>query len=183
MLQPGQAEALGLLALMPYCEARRLAQFVPRTAQNTYLWGQAQIDEAGRRLRLAAQQCQPDSVQLEAAIHSAHCQRAFSGQTPWSAIAHLSGLLVANFRSTGASVGHAGARAEAGDVPQRADAPACHARRRDRSQTALLSGLGLERRAGHTQDAEAALQRALDLITDPRVRAHLRAKAPTDLAK
>jgi len=51
------------------------------------------------------------------------------------------------------------------------------------SQTHWVAGAYLERRAGHTQDAEAALQRALGLTTDPRVRAHLRATAPGALAK
>ena len=168
MLQPDHAEALGLLAPMPYCEARRPAQ----------------IDEAERCLLLAAQQRQPGSFQLESTIHSAHCQHAFTGQTPRSAVANLNGLLVANCRSTKASTGHAVARAEAGDVPSglmylRAMPDGEIAA----SQTYWVAGAYLERRASHTQDAEAALQRALGLTTEPRARAHLRATAQTALAK
>jgi predicted RNA polymerase sigma factor len=81
MLQPDHAEALGQLAPMLCCEARRLAQ----------------IDEAERCLRLSAQRRQPGSFQLESAIHSAHCQNSFTVQTLRSAVANLYGLLVAIF--------------------------------------------------------------------------------------
>lgn len=74
-LQPDHAEALRLLEPTPHCEARRLVQ----------------IDEAERCLRLSAQQRQPGSFQLESAIHSAHCNNAFTVQTPRSAIAKLHG--------------------------------------------------------------------------------------------
>ena len=186
MLQPDHAEALGLLALMLHCEARRPAQydasggFVPLTAQNTDLWDRAQMIDAERCLRLAAQRRQPGSVQLEAAIHSAHSQRAFTGQTPWSAIAHLYGLLVAHFPSTGACIGQAVACAEAGDVaaglaqlralPESAIAA---------SQPYWVARAYLERQAGDSRAAHTALQRALGLTTDPRVQAYLRTTAPT----
>jgi len=153
---------------MPCCEARRSAR----------------IDEAERCLRLSAQQRQAGSFQLESAIHSAHRQNTFSVQTLRSAIAHLYRLLVANFRSTRASIGHAIARAEAGDVTSgltylRAMSDGEIAA----SQPYWVARAYLERRAGHTEDAEAALQRARGLTTNPRVRAHLRATAPTALAK
>ncbi len=87
-------------------------------------------------------------------------------------------------RSTGASIGHAIARAEAGDVTTgltylRAMPDGEIAA----SQPYWVARAYLERRAGHTEDAEAALQRALGLTADPRVRAHLQASVPTALAK
>lgn len=184
MLQPDHAETLGLLALMLHCEARRPAQydaaghFVPLTAQNTGLWDRAQMAEAERCLTLAAQQRQPGSFQLEAAIHSAHGQRAFTGQTPWLAIAHLYGLLVAHFPSTGACIGQAVARAEAGEVAAGlAQLRALPDSDIAASQPYWVARAYLERQAGDPQAAHSALQRALGLTADPRVQAHLRAAA------
>jgi predicted RNA polymerase sigma factor len=81
MLQPNHAEALGLLAPMPCCEARRPAQ----------------IDEAERCLRPSAQHRQPGSFQLESAILLAHRQNTFALKALRSAVAYLYVLLVAIF--------------------------------------------------------------------------------------
>ncbi|MBU2409466.1 MAG: RNA polymerase subunit sigma-70, partial [Gammaproteobacteria bacterium] len=121
-LRPEQAEALGLLALMLYCEARRPAQFdadgrfVPLTSQDTALWRRDLILEAEQCLWQASRLHEPGAFQIEAAIHSAHCQRAFLGHTPWPAIAQLYESLVALQPGIGAQVGQAVAFVEAGDA-------------------------------------------------------------------
>ncbi len=179
--QGDSAEALGLLALMLYCQARRPAQFdeagrfVPLTQQDTRLWQHALLDEAEQCLWAAARLRQPGVFQLEAAIQSAHCQRRHGGATPWAAIARMYDALVLHHPSTGARIGRAVALAEAGDVAgglaalQTLDDASLLAQHQP-YWVALAHLLGL---AG--DDAAAALgwQRAIGLTEDPRVRAHL----------
>ncbi len=179
-LQPASAEALGLLALMLYCEARREAQFdaaggfVGLTEQDTRRWNRALIGEAEGCLWRAAQLRSPGSFQIEAAIQSAHCQRAFTGQVPWARIAALYGLLVQHDPSTGARVGQAVALAEAGSVAQGLDVlKAVAAADVAGYQPYWVALAHLQRRAGNAPAAQAALERALGLTSDPRVREHL----------
>jgi len=121
-LQPRSAEALGLHALLLFCEARRPAQFddagnfVPLLQQDTARWRRDLLAQAEDALRAAAALRSAGPLQLEAAIQSAHCQRAFSGSTPWRAIAMLYAALVQAAPSIGAQVGQAVALAEAGDA-------------------------------------------------------------------
>ena len=179
-LQPDAPEALGLLALMLYCEARRPAQFdavdrfVPLALQDPDLWDRALMTEAETRLWKASRMRQAGAFQLEAAIQSAHCQRAFTGQTPWQAIAQLYGWLVAHHPSVGARIGHAVACGEAGDAANglgildqvAPEAVASHAP----YWVARAHLLQLDGRDG---DADAARERAIGLTEDPRVRAFL----------
>jgi RNA polymerase sigma-70 factor, ECF subfamily len=180
-LQPDSAEASGLLALMLYNEARRPAlfddggRFVPLTEQDTRAWRHELIREAEACLWQASQRQSPGSFQIEAAIQSAHCQRAFTGSTPWRAIAHLYGTLVTNFPSIGARIGQAVALAEAGEGAAGLAAlralPAAEVASHQPFWVALAH---LERRHGGAAEAAAALQRAIGLTEDPRVREHLR---------
>jgi RNA polymerase sigma-70 factor (ECF subfamily) len=117
-LLPGEPEALGLLALMQYCEARRDARrtagrYVPISEQDTRLWSQARLEEADRLLTLAATFGRCGRFQLEAAVQSAHVERARGRRTDWSAIALLYEGLVRVAPTFGALVGRAAAVAEA----------------------------------------------------------------------
>jgi RNA polymerase sigma-70 factor, ECF subfamily len=179
-LQPESAEALGLLALMLYCEARRPAQFdaqdrfVPLAAQDTALWRRDLLDEAERCLWQASRLRRPGPFQLEAAIQSAHCQRAFTGQTPWPAIDQLYATLVLHHPSIGARIGQAVARGEAGDA-------AAGLRLLDELDGAAtqshapywVARAHLLRLDRQVQKADSALARAIGLTEDPRLRAHL----------
>jgi predicted RNA polymerase sigma factor len=84
-LMPAEPEALGLLALMLHCEARRAArctsngEFVPLDQQDTSRWYQPMIEEAERHLRAAAEFKRMGRYQLEAAIQSIHASRTISG--------------------------------------------------------------------------------------------------------
>jgi RNA polymerase sigma-70 factor (ECF subfamily) len=179
-LQARSAEALGLLALMLYCEARRPAQFdaegrfVGLTAQDCSLWHRDLLAEAEDALRRAAALRQPGLFQLEAAIQSAHCQRAYTGQTPWPAIAMLYGVLVQQHPAVGARVGQAVALAEAGRLTEGLAVLAAlpHAACLD-YQPYWVAKAYLARRAAQGEEADAALRRALGLTEDPRVREHL----------
>jgi predicted RNA polymerase sigma factor len=118
-LLPGEPEALGLLALMLHCEARRPARrdasgrYVPLDRQDVALWSRAMMDEAEDVLATAARAGKPGRFQLEAAIQSAHARRAATGRTDWEAIALLYEGLLLCAATTGARVGHAAAIARA----------------------------------------------------------------------
>jgi RNA polymerase sigma-70 factor, ECF subfamily len=181
-LQPDDAEALGLLSLMLHAQARRPAQFsadgtfAPLMRQDTALWLREPMQQAEQALRRAASLRRPGPFQIEAAIQSAHNQRAFTGQTPWAAIAELYALLVAQQGSIGARIGHAVASCEAGQgeaalslldaLP--AGSVAAH-------QPYWVARAHLLRRAGRGPEADVALGRAIGLTADERVRRFLRA--------
>ncbi len=90
-----QAEVLGLLALMLWCESRSAArrditgQFVPLEHQDVTRWDRSLMDEAANLLVRASRAGQPGRYQLEAAIQSVHARRANTGQTDWEALALL----------------------------------------------------------------------------------------------
>jgi len=120
-LTPGEAEARGLLALLLHCEARRAARrspigdYVPLAEQDVALWSRPMIEEAERELSSAASLRAVGRFQLEAAIQSAHAQRAFTGRTDWEAVARLYRELVRLSPALGAVVGRAAALANAHD--------------------------------------------------------------------
>ena len=110
-LMPGEPEAQGLLAMMLYCEARRPARrapdgaYVPLSDQDTRLWLRPLIDEADRTLTAASRQRRPGRFQLEAAVQSAHIDRAHADKPDWSAIARLHERLLLEAPTLGALVG------------------------------------------------------------------------------
>jgi len=120
-LMPREPEALGLLALMLHCEARRGARyatdgkFVPLDQQDTALWSQSMIDEAETHLRSAVAFKRMGRYQLEAAIQSLHANRARSGRIDWKEIALLYEGLVRIASGIGSFVGRAVAIAQAGE--------------------------------------------------------------------
>lgn len=74
-LRPDDAEALGLLSLMLFCESRRAARHVdgryqPLAEQDTALWDMPMAREAEDKLQMAGALKQPGRFQLEAAIQS-----------------------------------------------------------------------------------------------------------------
>ena len=177
--QPAAAEALGLLALLLYNEARRPAlfdaagRFVPLMQQDTTRWRGDLIDEAERTLWAAARLRAPGPLQIEAAIQSAHCQRRRGGATPWAQIARLYQALVAQSGSVGAHIGQAVALAEAGDLAAGSAVLAALPADRVRSHQPYWVALAhLQRLAGH--NSQAALQQALGLTADAAVREFLR---------
>lgn len=173
------AEALGLRALLLYCEARRPAlfdaagRFVPLTQQDTCRWRRELITQAEQALWAAARLRAPGPLQIEAAIQSAHCQRLQGGATPWTQIAQLYTALVAQHGSVGAHIGQAVALAEAGDVADGLAVLAALPAERVRSHQPYWVALAhLQRLAG--QNSQVALQQALGLTADEAVRAFLR---------
>ncbi|MEM8986820.1 MAG: DUF6596 domain-containing protein [Pseudomonadota bacterium] len=118
-LLPDAAEALGLLSLMLYAEARAPARrnadgdYVPLEAQNAALWNGAMVREAEAALVRASERGQTGRYQLEAAIQSAHALRRLTGKRNWDDVVKLYDVLLMVSPSVGAKVGRAAALAEA----------------------------------------------------------------------
>lgn len=179
-LLPGEPEALGLLALMLYCEARRPARrdaaggYVPLEQQDARLWNRDAIVEAEGLLVTAARMGRFGRFQGEAAIQSVHIQRPVTGRTDYRAIAALYDLLARDFATLGVLVGRATAHGHA-------SGPA--------AALALLAELPPDRVAGYQpywaalahfacaagqgDRAADARDRAIALSRDPAVRAWL----------
>jgi len=116
-LVPDEAEPLGLLALMLFCEARRTSdsKFVPLLEQDTARWDGELMREGYQRLADASKLGTPGPYQIEAAIHAAHCYRARSGSTPWKEIANLYDQLISHGETMGVAVSRAVAHAYAAE--------------------------------------------------------------------
>jgi len=99
-LLPDEPEALGLLALMLYAEARRPARrnrqgdYIPLAEQDPALWDNSKIEEAETLLKNASTQLQIGRYQLEAAIQSAHIARRRTGVSNWASILELYEVLL-----------------------------------------------------------------------------------------
>lgn len=177
---PGEPEAVGLLALMLHCEARRPARrdadgsYVQLSEQDVTLWTKSMIAEAERLLFEAARVGRLGRFQLEAAIQSAHTSRILSGRANWSAVVRLYDELLMVCPTVGAAVNRAAAVTETDGPSAALDALArlCTDDVRDYQPYWALTA-HLYRRIGLMDDAKAATQRAAGLTEDPAVRAFL----------
>lgn len=179
-LLPAEPEALGLLALMLHCEARRDARqtagggYVPLSQQDTGRWSMEKIAEADGHLNRAAESGQMGRFQLEAAIQSAHAQRAQTGRTNWEAVALLYEGLVQLAPTIGAYVGRAAALAEArGAVIGYAQLEAIPSGSVQGYQPYWAVAASLLRRLGRYEEASAAYSRAMGLCEDRGMREFL----------
>ena len=117
-LLPGEAEALGLLALMLHAEARRRArrgpdgEYVPFAEQDSELWDAQMIGEAESLLRRASTLGSVGRYQLEAALQSAHVYRCRTGETNWAPVVQLYDALLALAGSPVVAINRAVAIAE-----------------------------------------------------------------------
>jgi predicted RNA polymerase sigma factor len=176
-LLPGEPEAKGLLALLLHCEARRPARrtkdggFVPLSEQDTRLWSRSMIGEAEQLLAAAAAANRIGRFQLEAAIQSAHAERARTGQVNWEAIVQLYDGLTTIAPSIGALLGLAASIAERDDAEQGLSlikdilpsSIAAH-------QPYWVLRAHLLRRMGRADEARLAYKRAIGLTEDSLVR-------------
>jgi RNA polymerase sigma-70 factor (ECF subfamily) len=116
---PQEPEALGLLALMLYAEARRKARrsadgaYIPLADQNMSLWDTERIAEAEAALRTASTLGVIGRYQLEAAIQSAHVARRRESVNNWAAVVKLYDALLALTESPVAAINRAVALSEA----------------------------------------------------------------------
>jgi RNA polymerase sigma-70 factor (ECF subfamily) len=186
-LLPEEPEALGLLALMLFAQARRAARrdeagrYVPLAEQDTARWDPRMMAEAERLLHRAgglalaggaASAGRVGRFQLEAALQSAHGVRRLGGAADWPAIVQLYDALHRLTGSPVVALNRAVALAETqGPAPALAalDALAGEARLAD-YQPYWAARAGLLQRLGQTAAADAAYARAIGLESDPAVR-------------
>ena len=181
---PGEPEALGLLALMLHCEARRDArrgrrgEFVPLAEQNTDLWNSAMIEEAEAHLRRAGAIKAIGRFQLEAAVQSAHAIRRLSGRADWKAILTLYDALWDITRSPVVAINRAVAIAETENARDALAALEAQAQdeRLSTYQPYWAARAELLSRLGNAAEASSAYTRAIGLETDPAVRRFLQKK-------
>ncbi len=112
----GDPEAMGLFALLLFCESRRMVVrdvYIPLSQQDPSDWDPEMIKSAEQLLQAAAARKSPGRFQLEAAIQSAHVQRAFTGSPSYSQIARLYEALITMAPTTSNRLGHVAATLEA----------------------------------------------------------------------
>jgi RNA polymerase sigma-70 factor, ECF subfamily len=179
-LRPDDAEALGLLALMLFCESRSAARrveghYVPLAEQDTALWNLPMAREAEDKLRTAGGIRQPGRFQLEAAIQSVLVQSRLTGADLRLPTWKLHGLLAQKAPTIGNLVGLAAATAEVhgpeAGLHELAQLP--EAVTRDYQpywalKAQLLQQLNTDQRA-----TETAFRQAIGLTEDGAVRAYL----------
>jgi RNA polymerase sigma-70 factor (ECF subfamily) len=183
-LRPDNAEALGLLALMLFCESRSAARrvegrYVPLAEQDTALWDMPMAREAEDQLRTAGGRKQPGRFQLEAAIQSVLVQSQLTGVDLRLPTLTLHGLLAQQAPTIGNLVGLASATAEVhgpeAGLHELAQLPEAVARNYQpfwALKAQLLQQLGTDQHA-----IETAFQRAIGLTEDQAVREYLFGKS------
>ena len=179
-LRPEDAEALGLLALMLFCESRRAARrvdgrYVPLAEQDTALWNMPMAREAEDKLRTAGGLKQPGRFQLEAAIQSVLVQSHLTGADLRLPVWTLHGLLAQKAPTIGNLVGLAAATAEVHgpeeglhELAQLPEAVTGDYQPFWALKAQLLQQLGADQQATAT-----AFRRAIGLTEDGAVRAYL----------
>jgi len=181
-LLPSEAEALGLLSLMLYAqaraEARRDAQgeFVPLAEQNPVAWDAKRIEEAEELLsRASAVPGGSGRFQLEAAVQSAHVVRRLGGPADWVAIERIYDALLAMTGSPVVAVNRAVAVAETRGPAAGLEALDALAgdRRLGEYQPYWAARADLLARTGEVAAADEAYERAIGLEREPSVRRFL----------
>ena len=181
-LLPDEPEVLGLAALVCLSESRRRARrlddgtFVPLDEQDTRLWDRPLIDRGEALLQRAHGYGRAGRYQLEAAIQSAHCDRARNGRTDWHALRALHRGLVEIAPSLGAVVALAAVDGEI-DGPRvgLAALEAIGDPSADAFQPYWATRAHLHARAGQPKAAAGAYSRAIDLTSDGGLRDYLTA--------
>jgi RNA polymerase sigma-70 factor (ECF subfamily) len=174
-LMPDESEALGLLALMLLQDSRREArvgvggELVLLEKQDRSIWDPREIETGLGLLERAARLGPPGPYVLQAAIAGEHARAAAAENTDWQKIASLYGLLARAQPSPVIELNRAVAVAMA-EEPERGlellDDPEL-AEALDGYQWFWSTRADLLRRAGNTNQAMKAYERALELATNP----------------
>ena len=183
-LLPDAPEALGLLALMLYAQARRGARrnadgrYVPLASQDAGLWDGVLLDEAEALLRQAGAMGAIGRYQLEAAVQSAHVVRRRTGRTDWEAIVGLYDVLWQATASPVVAINRAVALAEcrgASEGLAALDALSGEPRLQE-YQPYWAARASLLARAGLLHAAAQPYQRAIGLESDAAIRHYLQSQ-------
>ena len=180
-LLPGEAEVLGLLALMLHAEARRRArrnaegEYVPLAAQDPALWDESMLVEAEALLRRAGTLGTIGRYQLEGALQSAHVHRCVTGQANWREVVQLYDALFALSGSPVVAINRALAIAElyGADAGLEAMHEAGADARLAEYQPYWAVRAELLAKAGTPDKARRAYEIAIGLERDPAVRCFL----------
>jgi RNA polymerase sigma-70 factor (ECF subfamily) len=180
-LLPEEPEALGLLSLMLYAEARRRARrnpegdYVPLADQDPAAWDAPLIEEAEGLLFRASRTGATGRYQLEAALQSAHVVRRRTGRADWAAIESLYDALLAITASPVVAINRAIALAETRGPAAGLAALAAleNDARLAQYQPYWAARAGLLARAGDAAAADGAYEQAIGLESDPAVRRFL----------
>jgi RNA polymerase sigma-70 factor (ECF subfamily) len=179
-LQPLDAEVLGLAALLHHLEARAGARrddaggFVALAEQDPWRWSPAHLAAGEQLLNRALAAGPPGPYTLMAAIASLHNRRVFAVVTDWVAIASVYDRLLPLRPVVGVAVARAVAHLEAGSLATAADGLAAIATElTERHQPYWTALAEVAARRGDSAGALAARARALELTSDPAIRAHL----------
>jgi RNA polymerase sigma-70 factor (ECF subfamily) len=181
---PGEAEAIGLLALMFYVEARRPARrnaqgdYVPLEDQDVSLWDWDLIDAAETLLSRASAMAAIGRYQIEAALQSAHVHRRHGGHANWPAVVQLYDALLAHSGSPVVALNRALAVAEVSGAAAALEILqelAQDARLRE-YQPYWAARAELLARCGANDEARQAYEIAIGLERDPAVRRFLQGR-------
>ncbi len=184
-LLPQEAEALGLLALMLYAQARLPARrsesgdYVPLADQDVALWDAGLLDEAEALLLRANTLGRRGRYQLEAALQSAHAERRHGVRPDAQAILllyqALEDLTASPVAALNRAVALADVRGPAAALQAlehlAASAPFAQYQPYWAARAHLLA------RCGRREEAAEAYRRAIGLESDPAVRSFLQARA------
>ena len=190
-LLPDEPEALGLMALMLHCDARRAArrgpdgEYVPLAEQDPAQWEVSVIDEAEALLLHASRMGAPGRYQLEAAVQSAHAVKRFAGRSDWDAIAEIYDALAAISASPVVAINRAVALAETQGPEAGIEALDALAddERLNQYQPYWAACADLLARTGRLQAANEAYEQAIGLERDSAVRAFLQQRQAALRAK
>lgn len=180
-LLPEEAEALGLLSLMLYAQARRDArrdadgEYVPLGEQDPAAWDVELIEEAEALLRRASALPGTGRYQLEAAVQSAHVVRRKTGSADWAAIERIYEALLALTGSPVVAVNRAVALAETCGAAAGLAALGALAGEKQLAeyQPYWAARAGLLAETGERVAADEAYAHAIGLEGDPAVRRFL----------
>ncbi len=179
-LMPQEPEALGLLALMLYIDARAAARwgpdgaFVPLKQQDASLWTREKIIEAESLLFKASKLDRLGRFQIEAAIQSIHVQAPITGATNWSALRAFHELLLTHRPSIGAFVSYAAVLQAMGQGRAALDVLfSLEADDVSTYQPYWVTLAAAHRACQEDAAAAVAMDRAIGLTENPKVRAFL----------
>ncbi|MGE0138549.1 MAG: RNA polymerase sigma factor [Ilumatobacteraceae bacterium] len=179
-LMPDEPEVLGLLALLLLIESRRPARtaadgsLVLLADQDRSLWVRPLVDEGQALVRQCLRRGRPGPYQIQAAINAVHSDAPIAAATDWTQIVQLYDQLMAIAPSPIVALNRAVAVAELSG-PQDALAAIEHLELDDYQPFHATHG-ELLRRAGRTDEAAAAFDRAIELSTNLTERRFLEAR-------
>jgi RNA polymerase sigma-70 factor (ECF subfamily) len=171
-----EPEVLGLAALICLSSSRpHGGAYVPLDQQDPSSWSTELIARGEAFLTRASSFNEIGRFQLEAAIQSAHADRARTGRTDWAAIRTLYAALVQVAPTLGAQVGLALATAQV-DGLERGLAALHSIEGAAGFQPWWAAKAHLLEQNGDAEAASSARLKAIELTTDPRERAWLTAR-------